>query len=938
MRTPKFSRPLTMAVITLLMASVAVVVPQRPQGEESLGQFGFENRQLNRRSQALAIIREKIKGERVEASGKARGPAQEDYENRALPRSRVAYEQAIGAGNAFDAVQQRGAAPEAANAWQLLGPSVGYVPGQVTYTDRETTVSGRVTALAIAPVCVPGNCVLYLAAAGGGVWRTQDALAITAQWTSISQGMRSNSIGSITIDPNDATGKTVYVGTGEENGSSDSEAGIGLYKSTDGGDSWKLVLGSVSVAKDRSIGAVAIDPRNPRHILIGTAVARHGSSSVNGGRWTPPAAPVVGLYESTNGGLSFQLVFSRPSDVPDPTIVGGGDYFRGGVTNVVFDRTGLSFGSPARVYLSVFDYGVYRSTGSGGYEQIFASAGGGSPDNSIGARTEFALAVKNGKSRMYVGDTDGNTPADFYRVDDVNVPAAVLTNGTTNPGWLKLSNPTPGTPGFASYNFCSGQCSYDMVVASPPGRPDTVWLGGQMQYDEIFTATPPSNGRTVQRSIDAGVSFTDMTNDAQSPPLGMHPDQHALVFAPGQPDIAFAGSDGGIVSTSGTFTDASGQCASRDLSGADLTDCQMWLKAIPTRLYSLNRGLPTLQFQSVSVNPQSPRADILGGTQDNGTWGYNGDRSAWLETVGGDGGQSGIDAVNPAIRVHSYYAPQHDVNFHGDDPSGWNWISDPLLASGERASFYVPLRQDPVVGGTIFDGLQHVWRTQDSGGPHAYLDQNCNEYTGAFAPGTTCGDWVPIGQDLTAGDASDKGGQYVVAIERARSDTGTLWAATRVGRLWISKNANASDPASVQFTRLDTPNTPNRFVSGIAIDPGNPNRAWVSFSGYNAYTPATPGHVFDVRYNPATGTATWTDISNDLGDMPVTGIVRDDRTGTLYISTDFGVLRLLRGSSNWLPTDRGLPRVAVYGLTIDSRSRVLYAATHGRSVWQYNLP
>ncbi len=72
-----------------------------------------------------------------------------------------------------------------------------------------------------------------------------------------------------------------------------------------------------------------------------------------------------------------------------------------------------------------------------------------------------------------------------------------------------------------------------MFVESPPGQPDTVWLGGAMNYDElpVFGGNGRSNGRAVMRSTDAGVSFTDMTNDAQNPPLGMHPDQHAIVFA-----------------------------------------------------------------------------------------------------------------------------------------------------------------------------------------------------------------------------------------------------------------------------------------------------------------------------------------------------------------------------------------------------------------------
>src|SRR5207247_5255559 len=126
----------------------------------------------------------------------------------------------------------------------------------------------------------------------------------------------SNAIGSIVFDPNDASGNTLYVGTGEPNGSSDSEAGVGLYKSTNGGSSWSLVAGSTAntapcasnaasftcpVATGRSIGAIAVDPANASHILIGTDVARRGTSSVNGGRFAPPGAARVGRYASRAG-------------------------------------------------------------------------------------------------------------------------------------------------------------------------------------------------------------------------------------------------------------------------------------------------------------------------------------------------------------------------------------------------------------------------------------------------------------------------------------------------------------------------------------------------------------------------------------------------------------------------------------------------------------
>jgi hypothetical protein len=126
-------------------------------------------------------------------------------------------------------------------------------------------------------------------------------------------------------------------------------------------------------------------------------------------------------------------------------------------------------------------------------------------------------------------------------------------------------------------------------------------------------------------------------------------------------------------------------------------------------------------------------------------------------------------------------------------------------------------------------------------------------------------------------------------------------------------------------------------VSGIAIDPANPNHAWISYSSYSSLTPTTPAHVFSVTFNGnmASPDATWTSLdgsgSTALPDFPATDVAYDDVTGDLYASTDFGVLRKASGSSDWTMAAAGLPQVEVAGLTIVPSARKLYAATHGRS-------
>ncbi len=951
--------------MTLMSAAAAMaLVAANPSGPSLFGKSdGKPKARLVANTDALRKHFQTLAGIGNGGEGPFDGAAQEAYDNRAYPQRWIDAATAQGAANAAVAIGSRAPA-NAANAlstqtnWVELGPSGvpadALVASESTGATAGTIYSGRATAIAVAPNCSLASCTVFIGAAGGGVWKTTNALASSPSWSPSSRGIASNAIGSIVFDPNDATGNTLYVGTGEPNGSGDSEAGVGLYKSVNGGTSWSFVSGSAAVATGRSIGAIAIDPANANHIFIGTDVARHGSSSVNGGRFTPPGSALVGLYESTNGGAGFSPALILPQDSVTPSSANGGDFFRAGVSHIELYRAS----GETQVYASAFDYGIFRRSvtldGDLGFHQIFGSAGGGSVGLSSIYRTEFSLAPNGSKLRIYAGDGGVDSPglrAQFWRVNNANVPAANLFNGTSNVGgWTRLSNSVNGKPGFASFNYCTGQCTYDMPVYSPPGSPDIVYIGGAMQYGEIFFPGPfRSNGRAIQRSADAGVDFTDMTIDTNG--VSLHPDQHAIAATPFNPDIVFIADDGGLWRLDGSFSDVSSECSSRGLSGADLVDCQHWLSKVPTTISTLNNGLGTLQFQSLSVNAQAPRTDIMGGTQDNGTQAFTGKGpSSWFVTIFGDGGQSGINVANPNVRMHTFFGPVGDVNFSGTKELGWDFMTDPLLASGEAASFYIPLITDPAVGGTWYAGLQHVWRTQDNAGSQAHLDAQCSEFLplSQFDPNGDCGDWVAIGQDLSSASFGGKApGQYIVATSRAPSDNGTLWAGLRRGRVFVTSNANNPSPAAVTFHRIDTAAQPTRFVSGISIDASNPNHAFISYSGYNAYATAAgtaTGHVFEVTYNPVTHVATWSgDLAGGdpstggLGDQPITGIAVDWNKGDVFVSTDFGVFVRKSGNTTWQPAARGLPPVAVFGLTIDVNARVLYAATHGRGAWRLNL-
>ncbi len=516
-------------------------------------------------------------------------------------------------------------------------------------------------------------------------------------------------------------------------------------------------------------------------------------------------------------------------------------------------------------------------------------------------------------------------------------------------------------------NYCTGQCWYDNFVVSPAGYPDTVYLGGSFDYGNYGFV---NDGRGVLYSTDAGASFTDMTWDATFRPTppgtccqpnpvapnGIHPDQHALVVSPTNPGLFFEGSDGGLMRSSGSNTDISSQCTTyRNLTGAGLALCQQLLSRVPSRLYNLNQGLTTLQFQGISVSPNARM--VQGGTQDNGTWQSSGPN--WSQIIYGDGGQSGFSANNVNLRFNTFTGQANDVNFRNGNPAYWVIASGPILSSPESAQFYPPVIADPspARAGTIFQGSNSVWRTQDWAGNQAFLEANCPEFT-TSASNPACGDFVQIGPtgatSLTASATDYRGttrsGGNVGAIRRTPSNTGTMWVATTTGRVFISKNADAA-ASSVIYTRLDTlPSataSPGRFVSGIFIDPKNTNHAWLSYSSYSSLDPTTPGHVFSVTFDPTAnsgnGDATWTSLDGTgamaFPDFPATAITFDG-DGGLYVANDWGVLNRPKGSPDWQVAGTGLPMVEVTDLVIAPTvgPRRLFAATHGRNVWTLPLP
>ena len=156
----------------------------------------------------------------------------EEYAQQAYPAAGIPLQATLNAQIAWSRAENRGEGHGHHDAWQLAGPDQAKFPDVLTFSGAKYTTSGRVTALALDPNnCRHDHCRVWVAAAGGGIWTTDHINGGNQNWKFLSDSFATNAIGTLAY-----TGGVLYAGTGEPNASADSEAGMGLYKSTDGGE------------------------------------------------------------------------------------------------------------------------------------------------------------------------------------------------------------------------------------------------------------------------------------------------------------------------------------------------------------------------------------------------------------------------------------------------------------------------------------------------------------------------------------------------------------------------------------------------------------------------------------------------------------------------------------------------------------------------------
>ena len=667
----------------------------------------------------------------------------------------------------------------------------------------------------------------------------------------------------------------VYVGTAQG----------GLYRTLDGGTTWTPLMDS---ALSLAIGAVAISPSDPTTVFVGTGEAGLCGSGCFIG---------VGLYRITNADTNPVLspVMNQGTS--------GGDVFSGrAISRVIVHPTNpniLYVGSTSGVAgigatttgLVLPNAGLYRTTNAMGTNPTFEKI---DIQGTLGvSRSVIDLAIEPDNPNRLVAAVigSGGDGGVYLSTDALSATPTFTRTLTTGDGTSlgrtefavnKTANTVTiyaaaGTANGTLYKSVDGGATFVTAVANG-------FCSTQCFYD-IAVAVDPNDANRVYlggsptlvfgRSTNGGASFVNSSS-------GLHVDTQAFAIAPSDTNTIYFGSDGGIW---------------KSINGG-------------TNWTTLNNStISATQFTSLALHP-TDRNYTLGGTQDNGTQFLAPDNTTWIRSDGGDGGFAVIDQTSPdttnVTAYHTYFnSTNSQIGFSRATttvpPGDPNWGG--LLGCGGTANgincadavlFYAPMVGGPGNPNSLYFGTNRLYRSGDKG--------------------------------TTMTDVSGTLPARVSAIAIAPQDDNVRLVGLTSGGLYASFT-NGTTMTNV------TGAVPARYIGRAAIDLTNVNVAYVALNGFGL---SAGQHIWKTT-NFTTG-STWNPAGSGIPDVPVNAFVIDPQnTQNLYAGTDIGVFRSTDGGANWIPFSDNLPRVAVFGMEIQSANRLLKIATHGRGVWEYNL-
>ncbi len=824
-------------------------------------------------------------------------------------------------------------------AWTAVGPA------QVA-SQRYGLVTGRVTAVSLDPADASGNTV-YLGTTGGGVWKSVNAAgpagsAIFVPQTDSLPVFSGGTVPSLTIGAVSVSGGVVLAGTGDPNDALDSYYGEGILRSADGGVTWTLAQESHDgVAGNHSFVGLAVAGFAWSTATPGLVVAAM-SQSAEGVLVNAPDTTysVMGLYYSTDAGVTWQMAtIEDGSQVVERPLPGGapGNAVTAVVWNVVRQR----------FYAAVRAHGYYESADGVTWTRLAAQPGTGltlaaCPTNpgstgSVGCPIfRGALAVQAATGDTFALTVDANNLDQGVWQDVCELTGA--TCATQEIAFSKRLGSAPLEVGSGSTAIAQGD--YDLALAAVASGSDTLLFAGT---EDLYRC-----------SLAAGCVWRNTTNAVNgcAAPAMLSPAVHAIAALAGAGTgglpLIFVGNDGGMWRSLDGVNQQQTPCSSDDAKHFD----------------NLNGGLGSLaEVASLAQHP-TDAGTLLVGLGENGTAAAGGG-GAWAQVAAGEGGAVAIDPANPAnwyvtsgAGVNLRYCGKGTgcaaADFAGAATIGYAQVD------GDASLIDPPVLLDPALTTNVVIGTCRVWRgaaQATSGWPGS------NEISTALGAGTNgvCGATNGMVRSLAAGGPAsgavavqDAGSTVLYAGMAGSLDGGGTFGghvfanlaagAAGAGTLWtdLAKSPVTNDAADAEVFN------PATFdISAVVADPHDATGKTVyatvmGFAGNGTNAP----HV----YRSANGGASWTNISANLPNVPANGLVVDPNdANTVYVAMDSGVyvttvVTTCATANCWSLYGTGLPNAPATGLaaasgipTGDGRTGELRAATYGRGVWEIPL-
>lgn len=682
-------------------------------------------------------------------------------------------------------------------------------------------MSGRIVDIAVNPF---NYNEFYIAVACGGVWKTSNA---GTTWTPVFEKEKSFSIGCIAINPKNPN--IVWVGTGENNSQRSVSWGDGVYKSVDGGKSWK----NMGLNRSEHIGKILIDPRNTDVVYVAS----------QGPLWGPGGDR--GLYKTTDGGMTWTTVLTISENT--------------GVTDVVMDPrnpdvlVAASYQRRRHVWTLINggpESAVYKSSDAG---KTWRKITSGLPSGDIG-RIGLAISPVN-PDILYAIIEASEDKGGFFRSKD---------GGET---WEKMNN----------YNTVSAQ--YYNEVFCDPVNPDKVYL--MDTYSQL--------------SLDGGKTFKALGNRYR------HVDDHALWINPQNPSHIRIGGDGGLYET--------------------FDACNTW------RYFD---NLPITQFYRVAVDNAEPFYNIYGGTQDNASQGgpsrttknYGIANHDWFITNDGDGFESCIDPLNPDI---VYAQSQYGGLVRYDKKSGEAIDIKPVEGKNEkpyRWNWDAPLIISPHSHTRLYFGANYLFRSDDRGNSWQIISPDLTRQRDRNSLKVMGKIWPP---DAVAKNASTSIYGNLIQISESPLKEGLIYTGSDDGQISVTEDGGKnwrfiqSFPGIPEFT----------YISAILASQHNENLVYAAFDNHKMADFKPYLLKSDDRGK------TWKSISANLPEPEVIYCIAEDHVNPdlLFIGTEYGIWFTIDGGKKWIKMTSGLPTIAVRDIAIQKRENDLILATFGRSFY-----